>query len=236
MEEHGTWLHFLYTCGLLPKWLPEMAVVTVFIVILLALTAIISSRKLVKRNPGRFQTLLELIVGGLDNFVTGIVGKETAKTATPIVGTIFIFIFCLNVFGVIPGFVSPTANINTTVSLALFAIILVQYYGIKANGWKYLMHFLGEPLWLSPLMLPIHIIGELAKPLSLAIRLFGNIYGEDMVVSVLILIVTSVMGNFLFPIQFPMTLFSIFTSTVQAFVFSMLFSIYISIAIGEHES
>lgn len=235
MEEHGTWLHFLYSLGILPESIPEMVPVTFFIVLVLGLTAIISSRALVTRNPGKMQIVLEMIVGGLNNFVTGIVGEKVAKTATPIIGTIFIFIFSLNAFGVIPGFISPTANINTTVALAIFAFIIVQYYGIKTQGLKYFNHFLGDPLWLAPLMLPIHIIGELAKPLSLSIRLFGNIYGEETVIMVLMLIVTSTMGNLLIPIQAPITLFSIFTSTIQAFVFSMLFSIYISIAIASHD-
>ena len=233
MEEHGTWLHFLYK--FVPDWVPEPVIVTYFIVLLLAVTAVCATRKLSLRTPSRFQTVIEMIVGGLAAFVENIVGKEAARTAAPIIGTVFIFIFSMNVFGVIPGFVSPTANINTTVALALFAFITVQVYGFRKSGFGYLKHFLGDPLWLAPLMLPIHIIGELAKPLSLAIRLFGNIYGEEMVISVLILIVTSVMGSCLIPIQFPITLFSIFTSVVQAFVFSMLFSVYIAMAIAGHE-
>ncbi len=233
MEEHGTWLHFMYK--FVPEWVPEPVIVTYFIVLVLAVTAICATRKLDRKNPSRFQTVLEMIVGGLAAFVENIVGKEAARTAVPIIGTIFIFIFSLNLFGIIPGFVSPTANINTTVALALFAFLTVQVYGVRKSGLAYFKHFLGEPIWLAPLMLPIHIIGEIAKPLSLAIRLFGNIYGEEMVISVLILIVTSVMGYCLIPIQFPITLFSVFTSAVQAFVFSMLFSVYIAMAIAGHE-
>ena len=85
------------------------------------------------------------------------------------------------------------------------------------------------------LMFPIHVIGELARPLSLTIRLFGNIFGEDMVIAILILIVTSVLGKFLIPLQFPMLVFAIFTSFVQALVFSMLLTIYITVAISGHE-
>ncbi len=233
MEEHGTWLHFLYYYHILPHSVPEMVPQTILVVVLLSLGVIIASRKLVLRNPGKGQMFLEFCVSSLDNFVRGTVGNE-AKTLTPIIGTIFIFILVMNLWGLIPGFTSPTANINTPCSLAIFAFLLVQYYGFRKSGIRYLKHFLGEPLWLAPLMFPIHLIGELARPLSLTIRLFGNIFGEEMVIAILILIVTSVLGRILLPLQFPMMLFAIFTSFVQALVFSMLTSIYIAVAVADH--
>ena len=238
MEEHGTWLHFLYYYKILPHWLPEMVPVTWFVILVLSLAAIVGSRQLKTRNPGKFQSFLEFVVTSLDGFVHNIVGGE-AKTLTPVIGTIFIFILTLNLWGIIPGFQSPTSNINTTVALALFAFLLVQFYGLRKMGAKYLMHFVGEPIWLAPLMIPIHIIGELARPLSLSIRLFGNIFGEDMVVVILIVIVTKifVVGGHVIPVpaQFGMMLFQIFTSFVQALVFSMLVSIYIAVAVEGHE-
>jgi len=234
MEEHGTWLHFLYYYHILPHWMPEMVPETLVVVVVLSVAAILASRKLRTRNPSRFQASLEFCVTALEGFVRGIVGEE-GRSLTPLIGTLFIFILCLNLLGLIPGFTSPTANINTTAALALFAFVMVQYYGMRKQGLvNYAKHFLGEPIWLAPLMLPIHIIGELARPLSLSIRLFGNIFGEDMVIAILILIVTSILGNALLPLQFPMMLFGIFTSFVQALVFSMLVSIYIAVAIADH--
>ena len=230
--EHTTWLHFLYVKHILPEWLPEMVPVTWLVIIILSVTVIVGSRSLRLRNPSRFQAFLEFCVSSLDGFVRSIVG-EHAKSLTPVIGTFFLFILTLNLFGLIPGFVSPTKDINTTVTLALFAFLLVQYYGIRIQGPKnYIKHFFGDPIWLAPIMLPIHIIGELAKPLSLSIRLFGNIFGEETVIAILVLIVTSVLGNMLIPLQFPMMLFAIFGSLIQALVFSMLVSIYIAVAIG----
>ena len=239
MHEQGTWLHWLYSKHLLSERIPEMVPETLLVVILLCLLAILASRKLKTRNPGRFQAFLEFIVTSLDNFVRNIVGAE-ARSLTPIIGTIFIFILSLNLLGLIPGFTSPTANINTTVALALTAFCIVQFFGIKNKGLGYFKHFLGEPIWLAPLMLPIHLIGELARPLSLSIRLFGNIFGEDMVIVILITIVTSIVKvawpfYIALPAQFPMMLFAVFTSFVQALVFSMLVSIYIAVAIAGHE-
>ncbi len=234
MEEHGTWLHWLYYYKILPHWIPEVVPETWLVIFVLSLMAIVASRRLKTRNPSRFQAFLEFCVGSLDNFVRGIVGNE-ARTLTPIIGTLFIFILVLDLLGLFPGLTSPTANLNTTAALAISAFFIVQYYGIRRQGIvKYVKHFLGEPIWLAPLMLPIHVIGEIAKPISLSIRLFGNIFGEDMVIAILILIVTSVLGRLLLPLQFPMMLFAIFTGFVQALVFSMLVSIYIAVAIADH--
>jgi F-type H+-transporting ATPase subunit a len=237
--EQPTWLHFLYSYHILPSWLPEMVPVTWLVILILSVTAIVASRKLRVRTPSRFQSFLEFAVTSLDNFVRGIVGNE-ARTLTPIIGAIFIYILSLNLFGLIPGFMSPTSNINTTVALALCTFALVQFYGISRLGpINYVKHFLGEPIWLGPLMLPIHVIGELAKPLSLSIRLFGNIFGEETVIAILILITVKVLlgmsGALYVPLQFPMMLFGIFTAVVQALVFSMLTGIYIAVAVAGHE-
>lgn len=232
--EHPTWLHFLYAKHILPEWLPEMVPVTWLVILILCSTAIVGSRRLRVHNPSRFQAFLEFVVVSLDNFVGGIVGSE-AKSLTPIIGTFFIYILSLNMFGLIPGFVSPTANTNTTVALALTAFVIVQYFCISRQGLAgYLKHFWGEPWALGFLMFPLHVIGELARPLSLSIRLFGNIFGEETVVGVFVLIVTILLGKFLVPLQFPMMLFAIFGGFVQALVFSMLVSIYIAVGIASH--
>lgn len=237
MEEPKTWLHFLIAKHILPEWMPEMVPVTWLVILILCGTVIFMRSKLTLRNPSRFQLFLEFCVVALQGFVRNIVGDREAKALTPIIGSFFIFILALNLIGLVPGFISPTANTNTTVALALFAFVFVQYVAISRNGfWNYFKHFLGEPLWLAPLMFPLHIIGELARPLSLAVRLFGNIFGEDLVILVLMMIGAEVLKSFFWvPIQFPMMMFAIFTSFVQALVFSMLVGIYISVALVGHE-
>lgn len=231
--EHGTWLHFLYTYHILPKWIPEAVPVTWLVITILAVLSFLATRRK-DRVPKGLQNMMEWIVVALDGFTKNILGPEGGKY-TPLIGTLFLFILTMNLIGLIPGLTSPTANINTTIALALYSFVAVQFFAIRENGLKgYLMHFVGEPLWLAPLMIPIHLIGELAKPLSLSIRLFGNIFGEDLVIAILILIVTKVLGNFLAPLQFPMLLFAVFTSFVQTLVFSTLVATYISMVI-EHE-
>lgn len=218
--------------------MPEMVPVTWLAIVILCVTVIVMRSKLTLRNPGKFQAFLEFCVVSLEGFVRNIVGESETKTLTPIIGTFFIYILVMNLFGLIPGFKSPTADTNTTGALALLAFLLVQAIAISRLGfWKYFKHYLGEPIWLAPLMFPIHVIGELARPLSLAIRLFGNIFGEDLVIIVLMGIGAAILGKFywLFPVQFPMMLFAIFTSFVQALVFSMLTGIYIAVALAGHE-
>ncbi len=234
--EHGTWLHFLYTYHILPSWIPEAVPVTWFVIVILGVLAFLTTRRLQKIPQGGLQTAMEWVYQSLDGFTRNIIGQDKGSKFTPVIGTIFIFILTMNIFGIIPGFISPTANINTAAGMAIAAFFIVQYYGIRGVGFKnYIKHFLGEPLWLAPLLFPLHIIGELARPLSLTIRLFGNIFGEDMVIAILILIVTNVMGHILVPLQFPMLLFAVFSGFVQALVFSMLVSIYIAVGLGDHE-
>ena len=222
--------------------MPEVVPVTWLIILILCTTVIVMSKRLRLRDPSRFQAFMEFCVVALQGFVKNIVGEREARVLTPVIGTFFIFILTLNLFGLIPGFLSPTADTSTTVALAVFAFLFVQYVAISRNGLvNYVKHFLGEPLWLAPLMLPLHVIGEIARPLSLAVRLFGNIFGEDLVIIVLMLIGATVLKPMihdfytLIPIQFPMMLFAIFTSFVQALVFSMLVGIYISVAVAGHE-
>src|SRR5205085_6685113 len=142
-----------------------------------------------------------------DNMVTGLIGPEGPRYL-PVVGTLFIYILILNLSGIIPLWKSPTANLNVTFSLALVTLIYVQYHGIRANGFfGYVKHFMGEPIWMAPLNFPLHVIGEFARLISLSFRLFGNMFGEDTVIAILIMIGAPA----LIPIHFPMILLAIFT-------------------------
>jgi len=207
--------------------------------VLIGAVLIISFRmKLFPRS--RVQLAFEALVEGLMNFFGEILGPLGAKYA-PFVVSFFLSILLMNLIGLIPGFISPTANLNTTVALALIAVVGVQIIAIREIGFlRYIRHFLGEPIWLAPLMFPLHVIGEAAKVLSLSIRLFGNIFGEDTIIAVLAamspyFILKNVEIPFI-PYQLPMMLFAILTAFLQALVFSVLTSIYIAIFLGEEES
>ena len=212
-----------------------------FVILALAVISILATRRLQKIPQTTTQGLVELVVSSLNNFVVGIIGPGGEKY-TPFIGSIFIYVLSMNLLGLVPGFKAPTSSLSITIAMALTVFVMYNYYGMREVGAvKYLKHLLGEPLWLAPLMLPIHIIGELARPLSLSIRLFGNIFGEET-----ILVILAGMSFALWrihgipvvalPYQFPMMVFAVFTSFVQALVFTMLSTIYISIAVSHEEA
>jgi F-type H+-transporting ATPase subunit a len=177
---------------------------------------------------------MEMIVGTLDKFFREIMGSATS-IFLPFVGSLFLYILLMNLMGLIPLFHSSTNNLNTTLGLAIVVFFATHYVGFKRNGFiGYLKHFIGEPIWLAPLLFPMHIIGECARPLSLSMRLFGNIMGEDTAIAILVGLAVSL---FYIPIQFPMLLLAILTSLIQAGIFAILASVYISGAgaMGHHE-
>lgn len=184
--------------------------------------------------PRGMQNVFEIIYEWLDEFVCGIMGP-IGKDYIALVGTAFIYVFTLNAVGLIPGVLSPTANLHCTAGLAISIVLYVHYQAIARTGFRawfrHLMDIDNVPLGMTPLMFIIHSIGEfLAKPLSLACRLFGNIYGEDQVIiNLTALGITIFQSTYIpLPLQLPLMIFGIFTSAVQALVFSMLTTIYLA--------
>jgi F-type H+-transporting ATPase subunit a len=179
--------------------------------------------------PGKGQNLLEVIIQGLEDFYVEITGPE-GRAFFPFIATLFLYIFVCNLLGLIPGFFSPTANLNTTLSLALCTFVLTHFIGIKFHGTEYLKHFLG-PVWvLAPLMLVIEIIGHLARVMSLSVRLFGNIVGKEKILGILF----GLAGLYLAPL--PILFLGILVSFIQALVFMLLSTVYFAGAMEEaHE-
>jgi F-type H+-transporting ATPase subunit a len=169
--------------------------------------------------PKGGQNVFEVVIGGLEEFMVEITGEE-GRAFFPFIATFFLYIMFCNLIGLVPGFLSPTSNINTTLSLALCTFVYTHYLGIKYHGGKYIKHFLGPIPALAPLFFPIEIIGHFARVLSLTLRLFGNIMGEDLVLAILLFLA----GMFLAPL--PMMFLAVFTSLVQAFIFTLLSMMY----------
>lgn len=182
--------------------------------------------KNVQLIPNKAQNLFEIVIEGLEDFQVEMMGEEGRKFF-PLIATIGFYVFACNLLGLVPGLFSPTANINTTLSCALVTFFATHYVGIKYHGFKYIKHFMGSFLPLAPLMVPIEIIGHLSRVLSLTLRLFGNIMGEDLVLAILLLLA----GKFFAPL--PMMFLAIFTSFVQAFIFSLLSMLYIAGSLEE---
>ena len=213
----------------------EAILFALLIAVLICVPAWLASRN-VSRIPTPLQNAVESVVELLSNFVVDILGPRYGPRYVPFLGTLFIYIFAMNVFGLIPLMHSPTASLNVTVALALTVFIYVQYTGfteLGPLGWA--DHMLGNPRdltgWLlAPIMLPIHVLGELAKPISLSCRLFGNIFGEDMLLVAFATLGISMLSFAHLPFGLPLhALFfplALLGSGLQAMVFTVLSSIY----------
>jgi F-type H+-transporting ATPase subunit a len=194
--------------------------------------------------PGKLQNLLELCVESMFNFITTILGKDAVKY-TPFLGTLFFYILINNLWGVIPGGHSPSTSINVTASLAIMVFLYSQYTGITRLGIVgWLDHLAGQPRsligWvLVPLLLPIHVVGEIAKPASLALRLFGNITGEDILVAAFvglgIMVLSFAHSPIGLPLNVPFILLGLLLSTIQALVFTLLSTVYILLMLPHAE-
>jgi len=169
--------------------------------------------------PAKMQNLFEIVVSGIEEFMVTVTGEE-GRWLFPIAATVFLYIFICNLAGLIPGFFPPTASLNTTLSCALVVVFYTHVIGVKYHGAKYIKHFLGPVWWMIPIILPIEIIGHLARILSLSFRLFGNMMGHELVLGILFFLA----GAFLAPL--PIMALGIFVSLVQAFVFFLLSIMY----------
>ncbi len=169
--------------------------------------------------PRKGQNVFEVIIGGLEDFMVEITGPE-GRFFFPFIATLFLYIFISNLLGLIPGFFSPTADLNTTLSLALCSFVYTHIIGFKFHGKKYIKHFIGPVWWLAPLLFPIEVIGHLARVMSLSIRLFGNIFGKETVLGILFVLA----GFYLAPL--PILFLGILVSFIQALVFMLLSIIY----------
>lgn len=175
--------------------------------------------KSIQMVPGKAQNVFEILIGALEDFMVDITGEE-GRWFFPLLATIFIFIFLSNLVGLVPGFFPPTASLNTTLACALTVVIFTHVIGIMYHGIKYIKHFLGPIWWLVPIIFPVEIIGHLARILSLSARLFGNIMGKELVLTILF----TLAGAFFAPL--PIMVLGIFVSLVQAFVFFLLSIMY----------
>ncbi len=169
--------------------------------------------------PNKLQNFFEIIVSGIEDFMVEITGEE-GRWLFPLVATIFIYIFIGNLIGLVPGFFPPTASLNTTLSCALVVVIFTHVIGVKYHGVGYIKHFLGPVWWMIPIILPIELIGHLARILSLSFRLFGNMMGHELVLGILF----ALAGAFFAPL--PIMALGIFVALVQAFVFFLLSIMY----------
>lgn len=170
-------------------------------------------------------TFLEMMMEFIDSLVSGIIGEKIYRTYLPLMCGLFIFIFFSNLTGLVPGFPPATESLDTNLAMALSVFLVYNYAGIKEHGMGYVKQFTGPVLWLAPLMLIIEIIGHLARPLSLSLRLYGNIFGDHLVLGVF-----TGLTYVLAPAA--LLFFGLLVASLQSFVFTLLSCIYVSMAVS----
>lgn len=207
--------------------LPAHTAVMLYIILCLGLFSYFVSKRLALVPDNTVQSIVELLIGGIKNMVEETMGHH-GKKYFPFIATLGIYILISNILGLIPGLLPPTANLNTTAGLAIIVFAATHIIGIKEHGIGYVRHFVGPVWWLTPLMVPIELISHLVRPVSLSLRLFGNIMGHELIVGILLM---------LMPLAYPLLAFStvigVIVVFIQAFVFSLLSMMYIGGALED---
>jgi len=207
------------------KYLPDHITYTLLVMVILTVLGWVATRRM-DIYPNKVQNVMEVFVNAFHNLLIETMG-EHGKQFFPLIATIGFFILFSNLIGLIPGFDSPTGSLNTTIAMALVVFFLTHIVGVKMQGMKYFKQFLGPVWWLIPLMMPIEIISYLSRPLSLSVRLFGNIQGGHIVVAVIFVLVPLL-------IPLPILILKILISVIQTLVFMLLSMMYIAGAMEEH--
>jgi len=208
----------------------QLIVHTIISAVLAIVVAKMATRNL-QIVPSGCQNVMEATIAGILYIGKDVANEEIARKYLTLAGSLAIFIFMGNLIGIIPGFESPTGNVNLTLTLALIVFLYYHFEGIKAQGLvHYIAHFAGPVKWLAPLMFPVEILSHFSRIISLAFRLFGNIKGDD-----LFLIVLLMLAPYVFPLAgFALLTFSAF---LQAFVFMVLTYVYLYGAVtGQEEA
>ena len=210
-----------------------------FVLYMIAIVAVITdtslrnAQSIVPEGKLTIRTFMEVIVGAVHSMMADMMGNKAARYFLPLIGTCAVFILFSNAIGLVPGFLPPTDNMNTTLSCGIIIFVTTHIYGLKENGFGHIKHLFGP--WLGPLGIPLNIlvfmievISHIARPLSLAIRLLANMTADHMVLTIFV-------GLVPFIVPVPMYLLGSIVVVVQTLVFCLLSTVYISMAIEHAE-
>lgn len=197
---------------------------TLLMAVLVVLIAVVATQGM-KLVPRGMQNVMEVYLEGVINMGAGVFGEERARRYLPLIATIGLVVFVSNMMGIIPGFESPTSNINMTLALALVVFIYYNFEGIRHQGFAhYFAHFMGPVKILAPLMFPIEVISHISRIISLSFRLMGNVKGDDMFLMVLLMLVPWI-------VPLPAFFLLFFFGILQTFIFMILTYVYLAGAV-----
>jgi F-type H+-transporting ATPase subunit a len=221
MNDGGIGVENIFTLG--PMHISISLVTSIGLTIALGILGWLLTRRLVS-SPGNRQVIVEAVVSVLEEAVAEVAGRHTQRIM-PFIASLWLFLICANLLGLVPGLDSPTRDLSVTTALAVLVFLSVHWFGIRIQGLRrYLRHYLTP----SPILLPFHLISEVTRTVALAIRLFGNIMSLEMA-ALLVLMV----AGFLVPV--PILMLHVVEALVQAYIFGMLSLIYIAGGIQSQE-
>jgi len=207
--------------------LNETIAATWIVMFLLVLASWVATRTLGGGGPQtRWEKTLEVVVSAIRGQIREISGQQRGDEYVPFVGTLFLFIALSNVLHIVPGWHAPTGSLSTTAALAISVAVAVPFFGIRKIGvGGYLRHYLSPSVFL----LPFHLMGEISRTMALAVRLFGNVMSEAMIVGILLAIA---------PLFFPMLMqaLGLLIGLIQAYIFAILAMVYISAAVRRQQA
>jgi F-type H+-transporting ATPase subunit a len=216
--------------GLTPggqAWLPDNVVMALFVVLVVTVLLLLVRRGLSLEKPSILQQCLELFVSGMRGMTEDVLGHGRGKDYVPFITALGVFIFLSNICGLVFFLAPPTAYTSTTFALSITAFLYYNIIGVVRRGpIGYAKQFVGPVWWLFPLMIPLEIISHLARVLSLALRLFGNIFAEHTATAIFMAMVP-------FVVPWGMMGIGILGATIQAFIFIILTAVYIAGAVAE---
>jgi F-type H+-transporting ATPase subunit a len=227
MEHPFTWYDYFIHSTVIPQHTFTALVVTLMLIAAAVLARWSLARAEDSAVPDGSLTLrniVELSVEFITGVVDGIIGRKGRKFV-PLFGSFFLFILCANLMGLIPGFSPPTSNLNTTLGLGLVSFLAYNWFGFRAHGVNYLKHFMGPVLFLAPLFVVLETVSHLVRPVSLGLRLFGNMFGDHLAVEIF-----TDLSKIGVPVVF--YLLGTLVSLIQAFVFTLLSIIYVAMAVS----
>lgn len=212
----------LFTLGPVPI---SVAVATTWVIMaVLALTSWLALRH-VRTDGGPTQTVLEIVVETIEDQIRAILQRDPGPYL-PLLGTLFLFLVAANLAPIIPGVKAPTSRIETPAALGLIVFLSIHFFGLKEQG---LLGYLGHFLKPNPLLLPLTLLSEFTRILSLMVRLFGNMMSHELILAILVYL-----AGFLLPV--PFMVLGVLIGVIQAFIFTILATVYIGAAIGAVET
>lgn len=254
MPNHSTWLTFILGSmkenletnteaigdslvnGHPPTWMSfEPIAAAVFVAAVVLILAYLARARLVKLDEAvvpddklSLRTFMEVFLGYFYDLAKGMMGPERAKKYFPLIGTSAIFVFVANIMAMLPGMPVATSSLNITLGCALVVFLLFNFYGLKENGWSYIKHLAGPAWYIAPLVFVIEVISLCVRPITLAVRLMLNMSVDHLILSIFASLVTLV-------IPVPFMVLGCLIVLIQTLVFTLLTTIYISLA-TEHEA